>query len=157
MKNLFFTIIFTIMSVLAFSGGDIFAQTSSPQLMITWKAGTYVPPGYQGKALPASNTFITASVELLDGSRLIDLSRQTVYWYVNGNLIKGGKGIQSATFPSALFEGDKVKLRVDLPQYGDGSAVKTIEIPTIKPQAVIEAPFPGNAALRNSAAVFSAI
>lgn len=121
----------------------VFAQQSGPQFMITWKSDNYVPPEYGGKSLPAVNSAVTASFELVDKGKLVDISNETVYWYVNNEFLKGGAGAQNASFVMPPFPGRPVDLRVELPDYG-GGVLKTVEVPIGKPEVVIETPFPNN-------------
>ncbi len=65
-------ILFLILTGFFLAGAQ--AQTTGPQLMVTWKARTYAPPGFDGKIMPTANSAITASVELIDGGKIIDLS-----------------------------------------------------------------------------------
>ncbi|MDO8574243.1 MAG: hypothetical protein Q7R86_01290 [bacterium] len=110
-------------------------QTPEAQVLITWEASTYTPPGFEGKALPIEGSLVTASMEVFDSSgRLFDLREQTVYWYLNDKLIKGGVGIQTVIFRSS--QGTQ-ELRVQLPDYLGGILVKTIEIPVVRPEAVV--------------------
>lgn len=113
-----------------------------PRLMITWRAVGYAPPTYQGKILPTANSFIVAALELVDGGKLADLSGKTVYWYLNGELLEGGEGVQRVAFRTQRIVGSKVKVRVQIPDYGGEAFVKTIEISTVRPEVTIEAPFP---------------
>lgn len=120
------------------------AQTANPQFMITWKSNTYVPVDFEGKILPTANSTITVSFELIDGGAPAELSNQTVYWYINNNFLQGGKGLQHIEFRAPDTAGGVIDLRVEVPNYKQGPQLKTVEIPTVAPKAVIEAPFPNN-------------
>ena len=84
-----------------FSPALTHAQTaSSPQFLVTWKtSGSYIPSFYLGKALPTYGSQITASLELVSQGKILDLSNQTIYWYLEDNLVGGGVGVQQVTFP----------------------------------------------------------
>lgn len=112
--------------------------------MITWQAKTYAPPGFEGKILPTANSAIMVSFELIDGGTPADLSSQTVYWYINNNFLRGGKGLQHIEFRAPDAAGGIIDLRVEVPNYKRGPQLKTVEIPIVAPKAVIEAPFPNN-------------
>jgi hypothetical protein len=129
---------------IVFSPNITNAQTaSSPQFLITWKtAGSYIPSFYEGKALPTYGSQITASVELISQGKILDLSNQTVYWYLNDTLIGGGVGVQTVTFPPLGEPPSSLQLKVELPYYSAGYLINTINIPMVKPQAVISAPYP---------------
>lgn len=122
------------------------AQQSGPRLIITWKTNTYIPFWFKGKALPTANSSITASVELIDNGTRVDLSGQKVYWYVNSEFIAGGSGLRKINFNAPSVAQNTIDLRVELPSYGSDQTnpvLKTIEIPVVPPEAVIESPFPG--------------
>ncbi len=118
------------------------AQTSQPRFLITWKTNSFAPAGFNGKTLPTANSIITASFELIDGGKPADLSRQTIYWYLNDNLLQSDSGIQNVLFLAPDIAGGALDLRIQLPNYRGNTLLKTIEIPVARPEAVIEAPFP---------------
>jgi hypothetical protein len=136
--------IFTILTTALLSAWftETKAQANQPQFLISWKANTYAPPDFMGKVLPTANSLITTSFELVDGGKLADLSRQTIYWYLNDDLIENKTGVQQVTFPAPSIAGGNVNLRVELPNYRGNDLLKTIEIPIARPEAVIEAPLP---------------
>lgn len=117
---------------------------SGNQLVITWHASrSYVPPGYDGKALPNQSSQITASVEAFSNGKRGDLSKSNVYWYLNDVLIGGGTGVRTNTFP--LFGGASASaqtLRVEVPDYPDGYLITTTPIPLANPMVVIGASYP---------------
>lgn len=144
MKKIFVAFIVIIsfwISTVSFAVQTI-APPSVPKLFLTWSSNTYVPPGFAGKIMPTANSQITASVELIDGGKIIDLSRQNVYWYVNNNFLSGGIGLQSVTFRAPEAAGGMLPFRVEVPDYSKGDQLKTIEIPIVRPEAIIEMPFP---------------
>ncbi|MBI4087658.1 MAG: hypothetical protein HY434_02400 [Candidatus Liptonbacteria bacterium] len=125
--------------------GLVLSRVEGPRLMITWKTNTYVPSWFTGKALPTANSPITASVELIDNGTRVDLSGQQVYWYVNSEFTAGGVGLRKISFNAPSVAQNTIDLRVELPSYGSDQAnpvLKTIEIPVVVPEAVIESPFP---------------
>ena len=115
------------------------AQEAAVMPIITWQAKTYTPSWFTGKALPTANSQITAYLELIVKNKATDLSGEKVYWYVNDEFIKGGVGIQKVTFNAPAVTGNTIDLRAEVPSR---SVIKTIEIPIVNPEAVIEAPFP---------------
>ena len=121
------------------------AQTAfSPQFLVTWKtAGSYIPSFYQGKALPTYGSKITASVELVWQGKILNITNQTIYWYLNDNLVGGGVGVQQVSFPPTGDAPNSLTLKVVLPSYNGGYYSHAIQIPMVKPVAVIYAPFPG--------------
>lgn len=116
---------------------------AQPHLFVTWNASAYAPADFRGKILPTSNSLITVSFMLVDQGGAADLSRQMIYWYVNDGLIENRVGVQRIAFRAPAIVGGTVAVRVELPNYRGGAILKTIEIPVVQPEAVIEAPFPG--------------
>jgi hypothetical protein len=128
---------------LALSATHVFAANNA--VVITWQASqSYVPPGYVDKALPNSTSLITASVEVFSHGTLADIKSNTVYWYLDGNLLGGGIGAQSITF--SPFGGDvgSEDLQVQIPDYPGGLLINTVSISILQPRVIIGAPFPGN-------------
>ena len=126
------------------------AQTSQPQVLVTWQAPeSYIPPGYHDKALPGWASPITASVTLISGGKPVDLRNHTIYWYTDDTLISGGQGIQAVSFVPAGGAPNLVALKVQIPNYPGGFIIHTIQIPVVQVKAVIEANHP-SAQLQNS-------
>lgn len=118
------------------------AQTAaSPQFLMTWQArGSYVPPGYVGKALPNQESRITASLALVSpaGAQL-NLQNKTIYWYLNDTLIGGGVGVQTISFSPFGGAPNFMTLKAELPNYNGNLLLHAIQIPLMQPKAVIEA------------------
>ncbi|HUX35720.1 MAG TPA: hypothetical protein VMV71_01655 [Candidatus Paceibacterota bacterium] len=138
--------ILTILFLITLAGlpASSFAQTAaSPVILLTWSSNTYVPPEFGGKIMPTANSTINASAELIDNGKIIDVSKQNVYWYQDNNYIDGGIGKQSISFKAPDFSGGSINLRVEFPDYSKGDQLKTVAIPIAKPEVVIESPLPG--------------
>jgi len=119
------------------------AQSATPQMIVTWQAyGSYVPPQYGGKALPNQESRLTASLELLLNGKPIDLSNQTVYWYLNDVLIDSDTGAQYIVFSPFGTPPAFLNLRAELPNYNGTLLIHDVEIPLVSPKAVIETPHP---------------
>jgi hypothetical protein len=134
------------------------AQTSasaSPTFLITWKTtGSYIPSFYIGKALPTYGSKITASLVLISPQgKILDLSGQTIYWYVNDNLVGGGVGVQQATFPPIGDAPNTANLRVTIPNYNGAYLVHAVNIPMVLPEVVVYAPYPNGQFTQNPVAV----
>jgi hypothetical protein len=135
----------TIMAVLATAAiallfSETHAQTAAqPQFMMTWTAhGSYVPPGYAGKALPNQESKITASLALIANGQQLNLKNKTIYWYLNDTLIGGGVGIQNVSFAPFGGAPNFMTLKVELPNYNGNLLLHAIQIPLIQPKAIIE-------------------
>lgn len=137
MKNILLTLlILTAASTAALSAKG----ASAPEMWITWRAATYIPSDYSGRPLPVRNSKIVAAVDLFENGRFVDLSEQTIYWYMNDRLLGGGPGEarMPVTIPEAVSR-TGVTLRVSMPDYKDGIA-RTINVIVADPQAVIRTP-----------------
>ena len=130
------------------------AQQTAPELFITWTASrSSAPPDFQGKIFPGAKSSISASVMLIDNGKAVDLSNETVYWYANNGFIDGGAGVTRVAFGATSVARNTINLRAQLPSYGGNFVVKTVEIPVVAPEAVIDAPFPGGAFSQSPAKV----
>ena len=117
------------------------AQSTAPQMVVTWQAyGSYIPPEYAGKALPNQESELTASLELLSNGKPVGLSGQTIYWYLNNTLIASNKSyiIFSALGTPPAF----LTLKVELPNYNGNLLTHQVQIPLVSPKAIIKAPHP---------------
>lgn len=133
--------IFGVVTLAAASG--VYAQTAQPQLVVTWRtSGSYAPSDYQGKILPGYGARIIASLEAFSGGSILNLKSQTIYWYLNDVLLGGGVGVQTISFPPFGEPPTNMTLRVELPRYSSGYLLHEIQIPTVQPTAVIDAPYP---------------
>ena len=128
----------------------VLTMPTNPQFdyLISWRAVNYVPADYQGKILPAKNSTIEASFDVLDNGKFVDISKQNIVWYLNNNLLKSGVGLKTVRF-SAAQNTDQV-LDITIPNYQDAkykiADVGTlITVPISSPQIVINAPYPGKA------------
>lgn len=138
-----FIVVFGILFLISLAPAH--AQTaSSPTFLISWKTtGSYIPSFYQGKELPTYGSNITASLTLLSPQgKIIAIGGQTIYWYLNDNLIGGGTGVQQVTFSPVGQAPNSLNLRVTLPSYNGAYLVHAITIPMVLPKAVIDAPYP---------------
>jgi len=136
----------------AFFGGLLFVgfgafavHAASPAVFISWKAQSYVPASFQGKVLPTASSSFSASVEVIDGGKLADISKQTIYWYADDEFLGGGAGTQAITFSGPSRSPNLINLRVQIPGYAGGMLIKAVEIPIMNPEVVIESPYPAHA------------
>lgn len=137
---------YNILALTAFSAIPFFtsAQTT-PEFFVTWRAGSYVSPSYQGKILPIAGTPIEIGFELIDGGKIADISKNTVNWILNGKKIASGAGLKATTFatnPLALTASPEIKIVVD--NYKGSPIQRFLVIPIARPEVVIRSPYPGN-------------
>ncbi len=128
-------------------------SATQPQIFLTWQARGYVPPSYQGKALPAANSVVTASMEVIDQGRIADISNKSVYWYQDGLLVGSGLGKKTVNFRTASQAPTQSQLMVQVQGYKGQLLFNTIVLPVAQPTAVIEAPYTGNISGGNSVTV----
>ena len=117
--------------------------TAGPKILLTWRPQVYVPADYRGRILPTGGSLVFASVEVIDGGGLVNLSGQRIFWYVNDEFIDDGANRQTVQFTLPNRTATNVDLRVQLPDY-KGGVLKTVTVPVVQSKVVIEAPFPGN-------------
>lgn len=120
------------------------AQTDEPKIFASWASESYVPPAFRGKVMPTAGSPIKISFELIDGGRVADLSNQTIFWYLNNNLISNVPGKQSAEIIAPQLVPANANVRIEIPKYPGGAIFKTIKIPIVQPEAVIEHPYQKN-------------
>jgi hypothetical protein len=128
------------------------AQGAPPQLLVTWQADTYVPDGFAGKVMPASDSPITVGVDMIDLGKRVDLGPYKVFWYIDEKFYQGAPGLTRISLSAPHFIGaNAITVRVVVTDYGGGPG-KTITIPVVVPEAVIQSSAPSLAA---SAAPFN--
>lgn len=118
------------------------SRGAGPKFFVTWKAATYTPANYSGKALPTGNSLVTVSFEVLTNGKPANLSSQTVYWYLNNNLLQGGVGLQTLSLVTSPNSPDTLSLKIEIPNFGGSTLDKDISIPIVAPEAVVDAPYP---------------
>jgi len=135
---------FALLVALFFGAQFFSAQAQAqPRLFITWSAESYAPPGFNGKVLPTAGSPITVSFEVIDGGRPANVSGQTTYWYLNNDLIENRPGTKTVRFNAPARAPSVATVRIELPAYPGGLLIGTARIPVVRPEAVIEAPYPG--------------
>lgn len=121
---------------------------STPQFLISWEAKNYVPDWYSGKILPTAKTNVEISFELIDNGKPVDLSGVKVRWYINDKLVKNennGLGIKKINFITPNYFNQEAEIRIAVVDYANvGFIDKLIDIPVVRPEAVINAPYADN-------------
>ena len=117
-------------------------QTANP-LIITWQANNYFPADYAGKALPTPNTVIVASVEMVSGGKLADITKAEIFWYANDELISHGTGVKTVSFP-ANAQGDGYEtLRAEV-KSGNSDFQGSARFQVVQPKIILALPNSGN-------------
>lgn len=114
--------------------------------IISWKALTYVPADYKGKILASDGSEIEISFDAVNNQgKIVDLSKQTIEWRLNNNILKSGVGLKSIKF-TADKNADQV-ITITVPNYSD-SKYKIAELNTsttislMPPELIIKSPYP---------------
>ncbi|TSC95818.1 MAG: Uncharacterized protein Athens101426_589 [Parcubacteria group bacterium Athens1014_26] len=110
---------------------------ATPEFIVSWKAKTLVPAEYTGKIFPIKNSLVEVGFDLLDNNKIIDLSKYTVSWYLEGDFIKSGAGLKSFIFTTNKANENDQLLRVTVAGYKGADLDKFITIPLASPEAVI--------------------
>lgn len=119
------------------------AQTFSnePNLIISWHPFNFYPADYYGKPIPSPGTPVLVSVEALQGGKLLDLSKASFSWEIDGKFLTSGVGIKEALFTSQQTSKNSQLVRVTVTSEGNRWEA-SIGIPVVRPLVVIDAPFP---------------
>lgn len=121
-----------------------FSQEKKQEIIISWSAENFVPLNFLGKIIPSTGSKINIAVILIQNNKLIDLSKEKIYWYVNNELVSNEVGKTQMSFIAPI--GRVLEVKTEIPNLG---LIKTIEIPITKPRVVINAPFPKNEILND--------
>ncbi len=123
-------------AILILGASKIEAQETGAEMLLGWRAHSYTPNSFLGKALPTVGTLITAGFDLVERGKILNLKDQLVYWYWNDNPVGGGKGVQNVSLRPTQ-EGLQV-LTVKLPGFMGRSFTRNFEIPVVSPETIIE-------------------
>ncbi len=157
-KNFKINIFFIIVLIFLFSIFSSASAQSSPEFLVSWEAENYAPVWYSGKILPIAGTKVGISFNLFEAGRPVSLLNNTIRWYVNGKLVQNendGLGIKSLK-TTALNDGNnQMSVRITIIDYADEILNKTVVIPVVKPQVVIDSPYSNNN-IRTGLSIFKA-
>lgn len=123
---------------------------SRPQIIVSWSSDSYIPNDFEGKPLPSPGSSIKVSLIILDSSIPADLSQKEIRWSLNGEALRSGAGLQSLDFKAPNTPGEFLKVRAQLPDFKGEFISKTIDIPIVRPEAVISTDFSGNEFSKNN-------
>ena len=132
----------TLLAIALFLPAPSFAQAVlGTEGFLTWRAETYVPHGYGGKALPTQSSFVSAAFELIEGGKQADLSGRELRWFLDDALFTKGRGLKTTRFQATVGNDNSHFVRV---QVTDGRNIlfeKSAEIPVVRPRVNIVPPF----------------
>ncbi|MDO8582640.1 MAG: hypothetical protein Q7R63_01470 [bacterium] len=110
---------------------------AAPELIVTWKASSYVPANYAGKALPVAGTAIDVSAILVDGNAVVSLSPYDINWYAGEDRVAGGKGAASARVTAPITGQSSIELRVNVAKYKNQPLDAFVTIPIVRPELLV--------------------
>ena len=134
---------------------QINAQTA-PEFIVSWKAGSFAPSDYSGKIFPTKNTLVEIGFDLIDENKFVNLSNYTIYWFLDGKLIKKGKGLKGIDFKTTQLNNDHLA-RITIVNYKGNDLDKTVLIPVVSPEVVINLPYPNNEPVKEGQIIFQAL
>lgn len=141
-KEKVFLAISLLFLILTLGAEGVEGQISGPRLFMTWEAKTYVPPGFLGRALPNKNSLVLAGLEVLDSQgKVQSIPNNEIYWYLDDRFIEGGPGLKQISFRLNSIGQHLLRAKVVL---NDQTLDETITVTAVRPEVVIEAPYPGN-------------
>lgn len=114
------------------------AQTE-PEFLVSWRVLNYVPADYQGKIFPSQNSQIEIGFDLLENGKIIDLSKNIISWFVDGNSAQSANGLKTIRFNTG---GADQTIRITILNYKGADLDKVIIVPVNKPEVVIDARIP---------------
>ena len=117
------------------SKNHVLAQ-NEPKFIFSWKTTNYVPADFQGKILPSKTSFVEVGFDLVDGNKIVDLSRNEITWHLNNNFLRIGIGLKTTSF-QAQPSGQTVRITVS--DYKGRDLIYNASIPTTNPDLVIDA------------------
>ncbi len=80
----------------------------APEIVLTWKAGSYAPPAYNGKVLPSENSNVEIGLEMLEAGKFANLSSVVIRWDVNNELYRSGAGLKNISLVIDRAKGDPI-------------------------------------------------
>ncbi len=132
-----------VLALLFLTVDNSVAQTA-PRLIVSWKADSYVAEGFLGKALPAKNSVVTASVEVIDANQFADLTKTEIRWLLDNDELTSGVGRKIFKFRADKQAGDFHELKAMIPNWRGAELQGVVEIPVTGPEIVINSPYPNN-------------
>lgn len=132
------TIVMVIVMVIV---ADWANAQSAPEFLVTWKANTYVPPEYQGKALPVPGSVIELAFEIIDNGQIANISQNRVRWTINNKVVSRANGQKRLTYQIPAFISGDLDLKITVLDYAGTDQEAFVTIPITRPKVIIDAPF----------------
>lgn len=115
------------------------AQTS-PDFLVSWRAINYVPADYQGKILPSKSSQVEIAFDLIDKNKMVDLSKFSVNWFLNENLLAAGTGLKTTSFTANGNLNQRIRITVS--GYAPNDLDYAFTIPGSNPEVIIDTKVP---------------
>lgn len=133
-----------LLSILVFSFlflviSQINAQ-SAPEFLVSWRASSYIPADYRGKALPSSGSRVEIGFDLIDKNKIVDLSRYNISWFLGQNFLRSGAGLKKLTVN--LTDNRAQTVRITIGNYNNVDLDHVFLLPVAEPEAVISVKTP---------------
>ena len=123
-------------------------DAAEPELLVTWRADSYAPPGFRGKALPTIGSAVNFSLELIQDGKIADLSQTEIRWYRNRTFISSGIGQKQMTLVVPPGASSQERIRATAVDFGGEDHETTVLLPVVAPEVVIDAPAASGPAMR---------
>lgn len=123
----------------------LLARAQGVDLLVTWRADSYVEPDYSGKILPAPGGSVRAGLQLIENNKPVIISQNEIAWFLDGRLLNRGLGLNLINFKvNPLSSGGSHKLKVVVFNYKGADISRIIDIPIARPEVVIRSPYTKN-------------
>lgn len=156
LKNKIIPAVFCFIVLFGTAGfsGTAFSQATN-QIILTWRAESFTPPDFYGRALPSPGSMVSVSVEETSGGRILDLSRTSLSWSIDGKFFSEGTGLKKINFKAGVAPGSSHFVRVVIERGGEKEEA-TAQIPVSAPRVAIAVPYyPERTAPRGGFRVFA--
>ncbi|MDP2696224.1 MAG: hypothetical protein Q8O87_03185 [bacterium] len=110
---------------------------TAPQFITSWKANSYVPAEYIGKALPTRDTGVDVAFDLIHNNRAVNLTQTEVRWYLNNKFQTSGLGLTNFDFDVSNITHSSQTIRIVVMDYNGADLTKSVIIPVADPQVTM--------------------
>jgi hypothetical protein len=137
-------LLFFIYTVLFFGFALTTNAQSSPSLdiVLTWRAHTYYPANFNGKAEATPGAPVTIGLQVLKDGVIIDPAEMNFVWRLDGVVISRGIGLSYAEFFATATPNTHHEVRVSVSKKGNSLGEGFTTIPVRRPLLVLEHSYP---------------
>ena len=141
MKKINFLTLLLALTLLLGAGQVVSAQTSA-QVLLTWKADSFVPATYTGKVLPNENSEVSVVLQLLVAGRPVPSDNLEIKWYVNNKIIPESANLSTLEISGSEFVASSYSVLAIVRTPAGELVNQRVEIPVSEPRLVIDMPYP---------------